>query len=128
MKKKMETSKRIAWASIICFITTVIYSVIIFTYSLIYDKVFDAGLLVTMITVTGAAFATTAAFYYNKARCENMIKLQQSFLKTKYLILKEVQLLDEYRVQSELDTELTKIESNLDNEVMTVNQEVTYNG
>ena len=128
MKKRMETSKKLAWASIICFVATIIYGIVIFTYSIIYDKVFDAGLLVTMVTVTGAAFATTTAFYYNKSRYENLIKLQQSFLKTKYLILKDVQMLDEYRVQTELDTELSKIESNMENESMITNQEITYNG
>ena len=128
MKKRMETSKKLAWASIICFVATIIYGIVIFTYSIIYDKVFDAGLLVTMVTVTGAAFATTTAFYYNKSRYENLIKLQQSFLKTKYLILKDVQMLDEYRVQTELDTELSKIESNMENESIITNQEITYNG
>ena len=127
-KTKMETSKKLAWFSGMCFAVTVLYSISIFTYGAIVGTMCDFTLPITLTTVTGAVFGTTAAFYYNKARFENIIKLQAGSLKSKYLILKDVKLLDEYRVQAELDNELSKIEYNFDNEKSITNQEITYNG
>lgn len=128
MKKRMETSKKLAWFLGVCFVVTLVYSIAVFTYSMLYDKACDYSFITVLITTTGAAFATVTAFYLNKARHENTIKIQQSFLKTKYLMLKEIGLLDEYRTQQELDNELSKIESNMETEVSTANQEITYNG
>lgn len=127
MKKKIETSKKLAWFSGICFAIALAYSITIFTYSIIADKSCDFGFLLTLVTTTGAAFATTMGFYYNKSRYENVIKEQHKFLKAKYLILKDVHLLDECRVQLELDNEFTKIEDITDTETSTINQEITYN-
>lgn len=127
-RKRIETSKKLAWASVICFVIAIVYSVLIFTYSVIANKICDFTMLITLITVTGAAFGTTTAFYYSKSRFENIIKLQKSSLKSKYLILKDVNVLDDTRVQIELENELAKIESDIDNEKTMSNQEITYNG
>lgn len=128
MKKKLETSKKLAWLSGMCFVVALLYSIGIFTYSVVCDKLCDFTMLITLITVTGAAFGVTCTMYYNKARYENIIKLQKSTLKTKYLILKDINALDEMRVQTELENELFKIESDIDNEKTMSNQEITYNG
>ena len=127
-RKRIETSKKLAWASVICFVIAIVYSVLIFTYSVIANKICDFTMLITLITVTGAAFGVTCAMYYNKSRYENVIKLQKSTLKTKYLILNDINALDEMRVQSELENELAKIECDIDNEKSLTNQEITYNG
>lgn len=127
-KKKIETSKKLAWFSGICFAVALIYGMLMFTYATIINGMCDATFIVTLITVTGAVFGVTVAFYYNKSRFENTIKLQNAGLKLKYLILKSVGLLDEYRTQTELDNELSKIESDFDNEKSMTNQEITYNG
>lgn len=124
----METSKKLAWFSGICFAIVLVFSMIVFGYSIRTNIMPDYTILVTLITITGAAFGATCAFYYNKARTENAIKLQTSSLKTRYLILKDIGSLDEHRVQTELDNELSEIESLIDNEVSTTNQEITYNG
>lgn len=128
MKKKLETSKKLAWLSGMCFVVALLYSIGIFTYSVVCDKLCDFTMLITLITVTGAAFGITCTMYYNKARYENIIKLQKSTLKTKYLILKDINALDEMRVQTELENELFKIESDIDNEKTMSNQEIIYNG
>lgn len=127
MKKKLETSKKLAWLSGMCFVVALLYGIGIFTYSVVYDKLCDFTMLITMITVTGAAFGVTCTMYYNKARYENIVKLQKSTLKTKYLILKDINALDEMRVQSELENELSKIECDADNEKSSTNQEIVYN-
>lgn len=127
-KKRVQTSKKLAWFSGICFAIAIVYSMLIFTYATIVGIVYDFTLLITLITATGAVFGVTVAFYYNKSRFENVIKLQKSTLKSKYLILKDVGALDEHRVQTELDNELSKIESDFDNEKLMSNQEITYNG
>lgn len=127
-KKRMETSKKLAWFSGICFAIVLVYSMLIFTYCTIINGVCDATLAITLVTVTGAVFGVTVAFYYNKSRFENVIKLQKSTLKSKYLILKDINALDESRVQMELDNELSKIESDIESEKIMSNQEITYNG
>ena len=124
----METSKKLAWFSGICFAIVLMFSMIVFGYSIRTNIMLDYTILVTLITITGAAFGTTCAFYYNKARAENAIKLQTSSMKTRYLILKDIGALDEYRVQTELDNELSEIESMIDSEMSISNQEITYNG
>ena len=124
----METSKKLAWFSGLCFVAAMLYSMLIFTYGIIMNGMCDATFIVTLVTVTGAVFGVTVAFYYNKSRFENIIKLQKSTLKSKYLILKDVNVLDECRVQMELENELSKIESDIENEKTISNQEITYNG
>ena len=124
--EKIETAKKLAWFSGICFAITIIYSIVIFTYCSIQDKICDFTMLITLNTVTGTVFGIIVAFYLNKSRFENVIKLQCSSLKSKYLILKDVDLLDKYRVQTELDNELSKIDSIIDDEKTMSNQEITY--
>ena len=128
VKNKIETSKKLAWFSGICFAVTILYSISIFTYCVVAGAMCDLTLPITLISVTGAVFGVTMVTYGNKSRFENVIKLQNSGLKLKYLILKAIGLLDEYRVQTELDNELSKIESDFDNEKSMANQEITYNG
>lgn len=127
-KRKIETSKKLAWFSGICFAMAVIYGVAIFTYCVITKNMYDFVLPITLVTTTGAVFGVTMVTYGNKARFENVIKLQNAGLKLRYLILKAIGLLDEYRIQTELDNELSKIESDFDNEKSMSNQEITYNG
>lgn len=124
----METSKKLAWLSGTCFSVALVFSMIVFGYSLHNNIMVDYTILVTLITVTGATFGATCAFYYNKARTENTIKLQTSSLKTRYLILKDIGVLNEYRAQTELDNELSELEAMIDNELSISNQEITYNG
>lgn len=127
-KKKTETSKKLAWFSGICFAIAVIYSVVIFTYGIITGSMCDFTLPVTLITVTGAAFGVTMVAYANKARFENVIKVQQSYLTEKYTILKNMGVLDYDRAVMEIEEEFTEIEANADNEKSMANQEITYNG
>jgi hypothetical protein len=125
---KVPTSKKIAFLSGACFVVVLIYGMVTHAYSMLTGAICDSTLLITLITITGAVFGTTAATYYNKSRYENVNKIQGSFLKVKYLLLKDIQLLDEYRVQQELESALSQIESSLDNEKTMANQEITYNG
>lgn len=127
-KNKMETSKKLAWFSGVCFAVVVLYNISIFTYCVVTNSMCDFTLPITLISVTGAVFGVTMVTYGNKARFENIIKLQNAGLKRRYLILKAINLLDEYRIQTELDSELSKIESDFDNEKLMTNQEITYNG
>lgn len=127
-KKKVETSKKLAWFSGICFAIAIVYSMLIFTYGAIQDKMIDYTMPITLITVTGAVFGTTTAFYYNKSKTENVFKIRRSFLKLKFLILKVIGLLDDERVQTELENEFSKIEDGLNEAEILANQEITYNG
>lgn len=128
MKKKMETSKKLAWFSGICFVLSVVYSILIFTYGVYTGSMCDFTLPITLITVSGAVFGVVMATYSNKSRYENVIKIQQSFLKEKYKILKELGVLDNDRAVQEVEEELIEIEADFDNEKSMANQEITYNG
>lgn len=128
MKKKMEYSKKLALFSCICFAVAIIFSIVIFAYGMINDKMFESSMLVTLITVSGAVVSITMVAYSNKARYENVSKLQQSGLKSKYLILRDIGSLDDERVKEEIEKALSKIESDIDNEKTMANQEITYNG
>lgn len=127
-RKRIETSKKLAWFSGVCFAVAIFYSILIFTYSITHELVCDSSFLITLLSATGAVFGVTMVTYSNKARFENVIKLQKSTLKTKYLILKDINTLDENRIQSELENELSKIECDIDNEKSMSNQEIAYNG
>lgn len=128
MKKKIETSKKLAWFSGICFAIAIIYSILVFTYGTYFGTMCDFTLLITLITVTGAVFGVVMAMYSNKARYENTTKIQQGFLREKYKILKELGVLDNYRAIQEIEEEFTEIEADFDNEKSMANQEITYNG
>lgn len=127
-KKKIETSKKLAWFSGICFVLSVIYSVLIFTYGVYTESMCDFTLPITLLTVTGAVFGVTMVTYNSKSRYENVTKIQQNYLREKYTILQELGVLDYDRAISEIEDELTEMEDNADNEKNLANQEITYNG
>jgi hypothetical protein len=128
MKKKMETSKKLSWFSGTCFVLSIIYSVLIFTYGTYTGNMYDFTLPITLITTTGAVFGVTMASYMNKSRYENTVKIQKDFLKEKYAILQEIGVLDNNRAMQEIEDILSEIESEFDNEKSMTNQEITYNG
>ena len=128
MQKKIQTSKKLAWFSGACFAIAILYSVFIFTYGTLQDKMIDSTIPITLITTTGAVFGVVMATYSNKSRYENVMKIQQGFLREKYNILKELRVLDNFRAVQEIENELMKIESDFDNEKSMANQEITYNG
>ena len=126
--KKIETSKKLAYLSGICFVVALVYSIGIFTYSVMNDVSCDFSMLITLITVTGATFGVTCSMYYNKSRFENTIKIKQGFLREKYTILKEIGALDHNRAVEEIEEEFTEIEEDADNEADLANQEIAYDG
>lgn len=126
--RKMETSKKLAWLSGTCFVVALAYCIGVFTYSVLNDIPCDFTMLITLITVTGATFAIVMTMYANKARYENVVKIQQSYLREKYTILKEIGALDYNRAVEEIEEEFTEIEEDADNEADLANQEITYDG
>lgn len=126
--EKIETSKKLAWLSGICFVVALVYSIGVFTYSVLNDISCDFTMLITLITVTGAAFGVTCSMYYSKSRFENVIKIKQGYLREKYTILKEIGALDCDRAVSEVEEEFIEIEEDTDNEADLANEEITYNG
>ena len=127
IKNKIQTSKKLAVFSCVCFAITLVFSMVAFIYCAIMDKSPDMAVLITLITITGGAFGVTMATYSNKSRYENVIKEQRKTLKAKYLILKDVGSLDEERLRMEIEDELAKIESDAETEKSASNQEVSYN-
>lgn len=128
MKKKMETSKKLAWLSGTCFVITLLCSLAAFVYSVLYEVMLDFTLLITLMTVTGAVFGVTMVAYNNKSRYENVTKIQKDYLREKYSILKEMGVLDNSRAVLEIEEEFAEIETSADNERLMANQEITYNG
>lgn len=128
MKKKIETSKKLAWLSGVCFVVTLLCSLATFVYSALCELMFDFTLLITLMTVTGAVFGVTMVAYNNKSRYENVTKIQKDYLREKYSILKEMGVLDKDRAILEIEEEFADIEANADNERVMANQEITYNG
>lgn len=128
LKPKMETSKKLAWFSGVCFALSVIYSIVIFAIGICTNTGCDFTLPITLITVTGAVFGVTMVAYSSKSRYENVTKIQQNYLREKYTILKELGVLDNDRAISEIEEEFAEIEANADNEKNLANQEITYNG
>ena len=127
IKNKIQTSKKLAVFACICFAVVIVFSMVAFIYCAIKDKSPDMTLLITLITITGGAFGVTIAKYSNKIIYENVIKEQRKTLKAKYLILKDVGSLDEERLKTEIEDELSKIESDAETEKSASNQEVSYN-
>ena len=125
---KMTNSQKLAWFSGTCFAIAVVYSVLIFTYGIIVGTMCDFVLPVTLISVTGTVFGVTMVAYASKSRFENVIKIQMTYLKEKYTILKELGVLDSCRAVSEIEDEFADMEDNADNEKNLANQEITYNG
>ena len=127
IKNKIQMSKKLAVFSCVCFALVLIFSMAAFSYCAIMDKAPDMAVLITLITIAGGTFGVTIASYSNKSRYENVIKEQRKTLKAKYLILKDVGALDEERLISEIEDELSKIESDAETEKAASNQEVAYN-
>lgn len=128
MKQKIETSKKLAWFSGVCFALAVIYGIVIFTYGVYTNTMCDFTLPITLMTVTGAVFGVTMVAYNSKSRYENVTRIQQNYLREKYTILKELGVLDSSRAISEIEDEFTEMEDSADNEKNLANQEITYNG
>lgn len=128
MKNKIQTSKKLAWFSGICFAVAVVYSVLIFAYGVYMGAMCDFTLPITLLTVTGAVFGVTMVAYNSKSRYENVTKIQKDYLREKYTILKELGVLDHSRAITEIEDEFAEIEENADNEKNLANQEITYNG
>lgn len=127
MKKKMETSKKIALFSAICFAVVLLFSMAVFIYETFIGSYSDPTMLVTLITISGATFGTTCAFYYNKAKGENLFKLKQTFLEYKYSRLKDMNLLNQEDIESEILNDFEEIEADFDEEENIINEEITYN-
>lgn len=127
IKNKIQTSKKLAVFSCICFAIILVFSMVAFGYCAIQDKSPDMTVLITLITVTGGVVGVTMVSYSNKSRYENVIKEQRKSLKSKYLILKDIGSLDEDRLKMEIEDELAKIESDAETEKAASNQEITYN-
>ena len=128
MKQKIETSKKLAWFSGICFAIAVIYSVLVFAYGIYVGTMCDFTLPITLLTVAGAVFGVTMVAYNSKSRYENVTKIQQNYLREKYNILNELGVLTYDRAVSEIEEEFIEMEDNADNEKNLANQEITYNG
>ena len=127
-KTKMTNSQKLTWFSGICFAISIIYSILIFTYGVFTESMCDFAMLITLISVVGAVFGITMVAYASKSRFENVIKIQMSYLKEKYTILKELGVLDVNRAITEIEDEFTEMDDNADNEKHAANQEITYNG
>ena len=127
-KKRLETSKKLALFVCILFAISIIFSMTTYIYMLIRDKECDTTMLVTLITASAAAFSVTEAAYSNKSRYENVNKIQQSNLKAKYLLLKDIGAMDEETVKLEIEKVFEEIEDTAETEKSSANQEITYNG
>lgn len=126
-KKRLETSKKLALFVCILFAISIIFSMTTYIYMLVCDKECDTAMLVTLITASAAAFSVTEAAYSNKSRYENVNKIQQSNLKAKYLLLKDIGAMDEETVRSEIEKVFEEIEDTAETEKSSANQEITYN-
>lgn len=127
-KKRLETSKKLALFVCILFAISIIFSMATYIYMLVCDKECDTTMLVTLITASAAAFSVTEAAYSNKSRYENVNKIQQSNLKAKYLLLRDIGAMDEETVKLEIEKVFEEIEDTAETEKSSANQEITYNG
>ena len=114
--KKIEASKKIIIFLSSCFILALVYGIAMFTYSVVRDKSIDFTFLITIVTTTGAALCGAVAFYYNKAKMENVYKIKKSFLQEKYNILKKSGILTIEYAQQELMDEVQSIDAKLNEE------------
>lgn len=126
--KKATCSKRLAWFSAFCFIISIMYGIVMYTYGALEDKMIDYTMPITLISVTGAVFGVTMASYSSKSRYENVIKLQAGYIRAKYKMLQEMGVLTWERAVQEIEDDLTDVETDFDNEKSMANQEITYNG
>ena len=114
MKNKMETSKKFVIFTGIIFVLMLIFCVGAFLYFTLADVMCDWTLLVTIATVSAAPFATATGFYFSKAKTENKIKLQTAFMKEKYKVLYDMGALDYERAQTEMEDEISDVETEID--------------
>ena len=126
-KKKIETSKKFAWVSTICFVISLLYVFVMFTYCVITEKAVDFVVFATIITVAGSAFGTTMCFYFNMNKAKNLYLIKRGFLKLKYLLLDKIGKLDDERKDGEIEFELSKIEADFEMEEDKTKEDVTYN-
>jgi len=126
--QKMTTSKKIALFSCVCFAVVLAFVMLSMALCFICGREFyDVVVLTTMVTVSGASFGTSAAFYYNKSRAENIIKLKIAFLQEKYKMLNELGVVDKDYAIQEINTDINNIESDFDTEIIQAQQEITHN-
>jgi hypothetical protein len=114
MKNKMETSKKFVIFTGIVFVFMLIFCVGSFLYFTLTGVMCDWTLLVTIATVSAAPFATATGFYFSKAKTENKIKLQTTFMKEKYKVLYDMGALDYERAQTEIEDEISDVETEID--------------
>lgn len=78
-KKKIEFSKLILLLEtvIICFLTYWVMYYVGLSIQMEFDGSFPY--LTTMVSCAYAAYGTSVAFYYNKAKLENLIKLEKLY-------------------------------------------------
>lgn len=126
-KKRMETSKKFAWVSAMCFIFSLLYVFGMFTYCVVQDKTIDFVVFATIITVTGAAFGSTMCFYFNMNKAKNLYLIKRGFLKLKYLLLDKIEKLDDNKKNEEIEFELSKIEADFEMEEDRAKEDITYN-
>ena len=126
MKKQVETSKKLAWFSGVCFAAVLIYGIVVFSYVVLTSKQYDFSVIISLVTTSGAVFGATCVFYYNKSKSENLFKIKRSFLKLKYLILKNIDLLDTDRVKKEIEHEFSVIEDDFDDIEKKTKEDIAY--
>jgi hypothetical protein len=115
-KSFIEFSKLIIIITFILFITVLVFSM--------FQEVSDS----TIITC-GSIFGVSLAFYYNKAKLENAIKIKIDFYKFKYNFVVEHQLTEEQvnDLNEELDVIEKSIDEKIDNTISdAVNEDITY--
>ena len=69
--------KRIEFSKLILVVSSVVYIAIILFSCIMMVRTNDLSPLMYLIPTTGAEVATGTAFYYNKAKAENQIKLRK---------------------------------------------------
>ena len=126
MKQKMETSKKLLLVTGLIFAFVVFVCLCIFVYCTLNYVSFDWTGIVTLLTVAGSVFGTTIATYSNKAKLENVYKIKRSFLREKYEILKELGMLDQCRVQMEIESEISQIDYQIENAEMDTATDTAY--
>ena len=123
MNNKMECSKKIILTTGIIFALVVAVCLGIFVCCTVSGTVYDWSGIVTLLSVSGDVFGVSVAFYYNKAKNENVYKLRKSFLREKYVLLHEIGALDAARAQQEIESEIINIENGFDSAEA---EEITY--
>ncbi len=114
MKNKIETSKKFVIFTGIIFVLMLLLCTGSFLYFTLAGVMCDWTLLATIATVSAAPFATATGFYFSKAKTENKVKLQTAFMKEKYKVLHDMGALDCDRAQTEMEDEITDVETEID--------------